>query len=110
MEEIKHNENLWNQFIRLGERIGDGDLDASESRWMNKEYSKLSKILIPELKEKAKEQRANKAKNINEQMIKLLSEKKCKCGGAYKQSRSGSKVAYCLDCNKRVMACKTKSK
>ncbi len=108
MEDNKENQHLWNQFIRLGERIGDGDLDASESRWMNKEYSKLSKILIPELKEKAKEQRANKAKNINEQMVKLLSDKNCMCGGSYKQSRSGSKVAYCQSCNKRVMACKSK--
>lgn len=109
MEANRDNEHLWNQFIRLGERIGDGDLDASESKWMNREYSKLSKILIPELKEQSKEQRKNKAKNINEQMIKLLAEKKCNCGGTYEQSRSGSKVAYCLSCNKRVMACKTKN-
>lgn len=103
------NKHLWDRFVRLGERIGDGDLEGSESKWMNREYSKLARIIIPEIKDQEKEKRANKAKNINEQMVKLLSEKKCSCGGNYKQSRSGSKVAYCQDCNKRVKACKSKS-
>mgnify|MGYP006357350081 FL=1 len=79
-----------------------------KKKWFNKEYSKLARILIPELREQDKQKRADKAKNINEQMTKLLSEKKCQCGGDYKQSRSGSKVAYCESCKKRVMACKTK--
>ena len=109
MQSNDDNQHLWDRFVKLGERIGDGDLDASESRWMNREYSKLSKILIPELKEQAKEQRSNKAKNINEQMIKLLAIKKCSCGGELKQSRSGSKIVYCKVCNKRYSACKTKN-
>ena len=79
-----------------------------KKKWFNKEYSKLARILIPELREQDKQKRADKAKNINEQMTKLLSEKKCQCGGDYKQSRSGSKVAYCESCKKRVMACETK--
>lgn len=109
MENKDENKHLWEQFCRLGERIGDGDLEGSEARWFNREYSKLARILIPELKEQDKEKRAAKAKNINEQMTKLLSEKKCSCGGNYKQSRSGSKIAYCQSCSKRVQACKSKS-
>ena len=109
MERDEHQKHLWEQFYRLGERIGDGDLEGSEKKWFNREYSRLARILIPELKEQDKEKRAAKAKNINEQMTKLLSEKKCQCGGYYKQSRSGSKIAYCQSCNKRVQACKSKS-
>lgn len=108
MEEKRENEHLWNQFIRLGERIGDGDLDASESKWMNRDYKKLSKILIPELKEDAKKRRLEINTHINEQMVKLLSEKKCMCGGVLKQSRSGSKVCYCVDCKKRYVGTRAK--
>lgn len=108
MEGKDENKYLWEQFCRLGERIGDGDLEGSEAKWFNREYARLARILIPELKEQDKEKRADKAKNINEQMTKLLSEKKCQCGGIYKQSRSGSKVVYCQSCNKRAVACKSK--
>lgn len=108
MEREEHQQHLWERFCRLGERIGDGDLEGSEKKWFNREYSRLAKILIPEIKAQDKVKRAAKAKNVNEQMTKLLSENKCQCGGYYKQSRSGSKIAYCESCNKRVMACKTK--
>lgn len=107
-ENNDENKHLWEQFCRLGERIGDGDLEGSEAKWFNREHARLARILIPELKEQDKEKRAAKAKNINKQMVKLLSEHKCQCGGAYKQSRSGSKIAYCESCNKRVQACKSK--
>ena len=95
MERDEHQKHLWEQFYRLGERIGDGDLEGSEKKWFNREYSRLARILIPELKEQDKEKRAAKAKNINEQMTKLLSEKKCQCGGYYKQSRSGMRPRPC---------------
>jgi hypothetical protein len=29
------NKHLWDTFARLGERIGDGDMDANEARWVN---------------------------------------------------------------------------
>lgn len=104
MEPTKENQHLWDQFIRLGERIGDGDLDASESRWMNKEYKNLSRILIPELKEKDKAARKNRATIIDDSMNKLLETNFCKCGGKLKQSRSGSKICYCELCNMRYRA------
>lgn len=47
--------------------------------------------------------------NIDEQMISLLASKKCDCGGQLKQARSGSKVAYCENCNQRFEA-KNKTK
>ena len=75
-----HDEFLWNQFIRIGERLGDGDLDPSEEKWMRKEYRKLSRILIPdtpEMKEFKRKQRAERNKNIDDQMAKLLSDKPC---------------------------------
>lgn len=62
------NQHLWDRFARLGERIGDGDLEGSEKRWFNREYSKLARILIPELKEQDKEKRKRKAVIINQQI------------------------------------------
>lgn len=97
------NDFEWRQFISLGERIGEGDL-GSDEKWMRAEYRRLSKILIPELREQDKELRKLKAKNRDEQMQKILLIKKCACGGILKQSRSGSKVAYCSVCNKRYVA------
>ena len=49
-EDKEENKHLWDQFIRLGERIGDGDLGTDE-KWISREYKKLSKILVPEIKE-----------------------------------------------------------
>lgn len=96
----------WDRFARLGEAIGDGDLSASESKWMNREYKKLSRALIPEIDEKYKVQRKLKAHRINEQMTELLKIKKCACGGTLQQARSGSKICYCIVCNSRYAATK----
>ncbi len=106
-EKDKKNEppkHLWDRFIMLGERIGDGDLDANESKWMNREYLSLAKQLDPEIKESFKKKRQEKALRINEQMAKLLADKKCSCGGEMEQSRSGSIICYCKVCNKRFKA------
>ena len=99
---MNDNSFLWSQFIRLGEMIGDGL--HYEEPWISKEYKKLSKILLkddPELKRARKEQRRIKNANINEAMQRLIKNNKCGCGGELKQSRSGSYVCYCNDCNKR---------
>lgn len=100
----KLNEFEWNQFCRLGEMMGDGLHHESDGKWIPREYKRLSKILIPEIKEREKEQRKLKAIRINEQMDKILEKNKCSCGGNLKQKRSGSKVCYCLDCNNRYVA------
>jgi len=104
MEKEDKNKHLWDQFIRLGERIGDGDLDASESKWMNREYKRLSKILCPDIADHYKEQQQARNKNRDEQIAKLIEKIKCDCGGTYKQSRSGSKILNCPNCKKRVKA------
>jgi len=97
-------QHLWDTFARLGERIGDGDMDANEAKWVNREYKRLSRILVPEIDEAYKKKRQAKAIHINEQMAKLLAIKKCDCGGDLEQSRSGSKICYCKVCNKRHKA------
>lgn len=103
-KKVRENEFEWNQFCRLGEMIGDGLHHESDGKWITREYKRLSKILIPEIKEREKEQRKLKAIKINEQMDKILEKNKCSCGGNLKQKRSGSKVCYCLDCNNRYVA------
>ena len=46
-----------------------------------------------------------KNEDINKQMKKLLKKSKCsKCCGELRQGRSGSKVAYCVNCNARFKA------
>ncbi|MCK5607659.1 zf-TFIIB domain-containing protein [Candidatus Pacearchaeota archaeon] len=89
---------LWEQFCRLGERIGDGDHDP----WMAREYKRLSKILVPEIKEMYKKRRAAKTKSMNNAVKKYLDFHKCpKCKGELRQSRSGSVICYCLNCKGR---------
>lgn len=95
---------LWRQFVKLGDMMGDGLHHESDGKWIVKEYNKLAKILIPELKEQNKEKRKAKAKRVNEQMTRLLAEKKCSCGGSLIQKRSGTKIAYCVECNSRYSA------
>lgn len=107
--EKEENQFLWRQFCRLGEMMGDGLHHEPDGKWIEREYKHLARILIPELKTQDKERRKLKALNIDEQMQKLLLERKCSCGGTLKQSRSGSKVCYCTECNARYKA-RTKSK
>lgn len=102
-EKPKHDEFMWRQFIRLGERIGEGDLEHSE-QWMKREYRHLSRILIPEIRDAERDFRKRKNKSIDEQMKRLIANKKCECGGQLVQSRSGSKVCYCVTCNLRYKA------
>lgn len=101
---VRENEMEWRQFCRLGEMMGDGLHYEADGKWIAKEYRKLAKLLIPELREQDKTKRKLKAVNIDEQMTKLLAEKKCSCGGVLKQKRSGAKVAYCEKCNARYVA------
>jgi predicted Zn-ribbon and HTH transcriptional regulator len=101
----KDNKILWDRFCRLGEMIGDGL--HYEDKSISTEYKKLMKILLPPTDEEKsfyKEARKIKNKSIDEQMGKLLSVKKCDCGGEIKQLRSGSKAAKCQSCGQRFKA------
>ena len=100
----KDNKFEWNQFCKLGEMMGDGLHHEPDGKWITNEYNRLAKVLIPELKEESKERRRLKAASVDSQMEKLIEKKKCSCGGNLKQSRSGSKVAYCQSCNNRYKA------
>lgn len=97
----RENEFEWNQFIRLGDMIGDGL--HHEDPWIAKEYKKLSKILIPELRESEKKIKVQANEAINLKISEKLKTDRCSCGSELKQSRSGSKVVKCInkECNKK---------
>lgn len=103
-KKVRDNDFEWNQFIKLGEMMGDGLHHEPDGKWITRDYNRLAKILIPELKEETKERRKRKALRINEQLAKLILDKKCKCGGELKQKRSGTKVVYCIVCDARYVA------
>jgi hypothetical protein len=108
--EQKDNQDLWNRFIRLGDMMGDGLHYESDGKWIEREYNKLARILIPEIKESDKQRRKDKAIRINKQMDVLLQNKKCSCGGQLQQKRSGTIIVYCVLCNARYKAVTKKSK
>lgn len=98
------NQFEWNQFIKLGDMMGDGLHHEPDGKWITREYNRLAKILIPEIKEAYQEKRKLKAERTNQSIAKLISHKKCKCGGTLQQKRSGTKVVYCLLCDSRYIA------
>ena len=93
-------ELMWNQFIRLGEMIGDGD--HWEDPWIEKEYKRLAKILIPksdEEKSAAKEKRQEINNMIDGKIEEKLKTDTCnKCQGELKQTRSGALIGECVEC------------
>lgn len=97
-------ELLWRQFSNLGEMMGDGLHNESGGKWIAKEYKKLSRALIPELREREKDLRKQKNKIIDEKMTTFLQTIKCDCGGDLQQVRSGSKTCYCTACKLRYQA------
>lgn len=99
--EKQHDQFLWNQFAKLGEMMGDGLHHEPDGKWISREYNKLMKILIPEIKQEQSELRKKKNKVIDQAMTQFLSDRKCECSGNIVQARSGSKVAYCDKCNIR---------
>lgn len=96
----KDNKHLWDQFIRLGERIGDKDL-SREDQWMIKDYRRLMKILCPPTEEEKQiksENRRKRNENIDQQIKERLIKDKCsKCNSDLKQTRKGSKVVQCIN-------------
>ena len=96
---MRENEFEWNQFIRLGEMIGDGL--HYEDPWISKEYKRLAKILVPITdweKDYKAEIRRKKNENTNKQIEERLKTDTCsKCQSVLKQVRSGSKVVQCIN-------------
>lgn len=102
---VRENELEWNQFCRLGEMMGDGLHHEADGKWISKEYRRLSRLLIPEIKDRDKAMRKAKADNIDKKIAKLIEIKRCeKDGGQLVQKRSGTKLVYCQTCNTRYVA------
>lgn len=97
----RENEFEWQQFIKLGDMMGDGL--HYEEPWIAKEYKRLSKILIPAIKKQETERRKKLNEAINIQVSNKLKTDRCSCGSKLKQTRSGSKVVKCLSvsCGKK---------
>lgn len=107
----RDNSFEWEQFAKLGEMMGDGLHHEPNGKWIIREYKRLMHILVPEVKEVEAKRRKLKNQQLDENMKNLLSEKRCiqdGCGGNLKQSRLGSKIAYCQTCNCRYKAIKSK--
>jgi hypothetical protein len=100
----QENKHLWDQFCKLGEMMGDGLHHEPDGKWISREYKKLSKILVPEIKEVEQKRRIQKNGLVDQQINNLLADKKCSCGGSLRQSRSGSKILYCTVCPLRYKA------
>lgn len=97
-----NHDHLYDQLDKLGDMMGDGLHHEADGKWIEREYRKISKILFPET---FNDIRQRKAKNIDEQMSKLLEAKTSPCCNVtLRQSRKGSKIAYCTKCNKRYKA------
>lgn len=98
---------LSNRLIKLGDMMGDGLHHEPDGKWIEREYRDTLKALYPEL---YKNMRKHKADSTDKQMSALLAENKSSCCDApLRQSRKGSKIAYCTQCNNRFKA-KSKKK
>lgn len=100
----RDNDFEWRQFVKLGDMMGDGLHHEADGKWITKEYNRLAKILIPEIKESYQQKRKQKTIRTNEQIAKLILDKKCNCGGGLEQRRSGTKIVYCIICDARYKA------
>jgi len=95
---------LWDQFAKLGEMIGDGLHHEPDGKWISKEYKKLSRILIPEIREAESKRRSMINKVRNEKIAEFLKDKNCpECNGILLQTRSGSKKVKCTQCGNRYV-------
>lgn len=97
-------DRLADRLVKLGDMMGDGL--HHEDPWIEKEYASTLYLLYPDIK---KRRRLAKNKAIDESMAELIEKVGCKaCGGKLRQGRSGSYIAYCIDCNTRHKATKKK--
>lgn len=84
---------LYQQFIRLGDMMGDGLHLERDGRWIAREYKRISKILFPEMF--PKRDTALRDTAISE----WCKDNPCKnCGGKFKQTRKGSMRVVCTEC------------
>ena len=98
MKEKEDNQLFWSQFIKLGDMMGDGLHYEEGGGWIKRDYARLAKILIPEIKDQYKKERQDKNKRIDEAIARFLPNKTCECGAQLKQKRSGSMELLCTAC------------
>ena len=95
---MRYNEDfLYNQLIKLGDMMGDGLHLEPDGKWIEREYKSVCRALGL-IKNKP---RQNHSPQINEFMAKRVQAVKCDCGGNLKQTRSGSFIAKCEQCDKK---------
>lgn len=84
---------LYQQFIRLGDMMGDGLHLEKDGRWIAREYKRVLRALYPEMFPK---------KNTTERDTAIAEWCKCnpcnECGGKFKQTRKGSMRVVCTGC------------
>lgn len=106
-EKLSYEEDrqyLSRQFIRLGDMMGDGLHLESDGKWISKEYRRVARALGYDI---PKKKRANNNDAINQKMSERVIEVSCrKCGGALKQTRSGSMQAKCAVCQAKFQLLK----
>lgn len=84
------------QLVKLGDMMGDGLHYEPDGKWITAEYRRVAKALGHKMPSKP---RANNSPAINEHMAQRVKEVGCReCGGALKQTRSGSTRAACTQC------------
>ncbi|ANO57593.1 hypothetical protein [Vibrio phage vB_VhaS-a] len=86
---------LHRRLVKLGDAIGDGVATPE----MRRDYRATCKLLGYD----TSKPRQNNSERINKIVEKTLQGASCpKCGGTLKQSRKGSYVIRCLDCEARL--------
>lgn len=95
--------DLHRQLAKLGDMLGDGDAEP----WVGKEYRRICKALGYTSNRRRVDPARKEA--INTAMAKRVSEVKCpKCSGQLKQTRSGSMIADCTQCDGQYTLLKAK--
>lgn len=94
-------EFLSNQLIKLGDMIGDGLHHEADGEWISREYSRICRILYPDMFPKKDFTQRNNA------VAKWCENHKClRCEGELKQTKSGSLRVVCKSCNTKFQLSK----
>lgn len=100
---MEENERLHEQLVKLGDMMGDGLHHEPGGAWISREYTKICRILYPEMFPKKDFTKRNKAVSA------WCETHKCQmCKGELKQTKSGSLRVKCKDCGAKYQLSKLK--